>query len=86
MRRDKQPHPIAGLLENGAEHGGCGALAVGPCDVDIAQLFLRIAQALHEIGDAFQPGPQPSHPADWMNSMASDSVMPCSFSNSGSGP
>ena len=50
-----QPHPQAAGPQGRGHQSGAGALAVGARHVDELQLFLGIAQPLHQSGDAFQP-------------------------------
>ena len=42
--RGVEPRPVARLLQDGGQHGGGGALAVGPGDVDELQGLLRVPQ------------------------------------------
>ena len=50
-------------LQDGGEHGGGGALAVGAGDVDKFQLFFRVADALQQLPGAAEAGDAPL-PAD----------------------
>ena len=58
-----EARPVPGPLQNGGQHGGGGALAVGPGDVDEFQLFMGAAQFAQQL-----PGPLQAqlaaHPVD----------------------
>ena len=56
VRRGVEAHLVAGLLKNGGQEVGDGALAVGACHMDGAELALGVAKGLHHVDGGLYVG------------------------------